>query len=184
MPYRLLNEVVVPRLIEAVKKFKPQKPGHKRRHDIPDIHEWLFDWWTMLDSPSLAIENFTQLKIEVKSKVRFDDRVWPKWEPLLGSRHKPSKPIIAEPIQVQTPPVALDDEISFKDVLEEWCIENDLMLRNTGTADSSGRRLMKLTSAGRNTGGMLIYVQSDIVFDSATGDPYMLDEELAAKART
>lgn len=183
MIYKLLNEIVVPRLIEAVKKFKPPKHGHKRRNNVPDLHEWLFDWWVVLDSPTLALESFTQLKIEIKSKVRFDDRVWPKWEPLLGSRHKPTKQPVLQPVSVETPPATTEDEISFKDILEEWCIENDLMLRNTGTSDSLGRRLMKLTSAGKPAGGMLVYVQSDIVFDSATGDPFMLDEELAEKAR-
>lgn len=181
MMYKLLNEIVIPRLIETVKKFKPSKHSHKKRQ-VPDIHEWLFDWWAILDSSTLALENFIQLKIEVKSKVRFDDRVWPKWEPLLGSRHKPSKPVIVEPPPIATPP-ADEDEISFKDILEEWCIENDLMLRNTGTADSLGRRLMRLLPAGKSSGGLLIYVQSDIVFDSATGDPYMLDEELVQKAK-
>lgn len=183
MLYKILNEVVVPRLIKAIKKFKPARNGHKRKHNVPDLHEWLFDWWTILDSPSLALESFTQLKIEIKSKVRFDDRVWPKWEPLLGSRHKPTKSIALEPVQVETPPTTAEDEISFKEILEEWCIENDLMLRNTGTADSLGRRLMRLQPAGKASGGFLVYVQSDIVFDSATGDPYMLDEELAEKAR-
>ena len=183
MLYKLLNEIVVPRLLEAVKKFKPPKHGHKRKHELPDLHEWLFDWWALLDSPSLALESITQLKIEIKSKVRFDDRVWPKWEPLLGTRHKPSKPIATKRINVETPPpVAVEDEMTFKDILEEWCIEHDLMLRNTGTADALGRRLMRLLPAGKSGGGMLIYVQDDVVFDSTTGDPYMLDEELAEKA--
>ncbi|KAK5087100.1 hypothetical protein LTR05_004271 [Lithohypha guttulata] len=183
MLYKLLNEVVVPRLIEAIKKFKPRKHNHKRKHDVPDLHEWLFDWWSLLSSSTLCLESFTQLKIEIKSKVRFDDRVWPQWEPLLGSRHKPSKPAVVQPVQVETPPPTIEEEISFKDILEEWCIENDLMLRNTGTADSLGRRLMRLMPAGQNSGGLLIYVQSDIVFDSASGDPYMLDEELVEKVR-
>lgn len=183
MLYKMLNEVVVPRLIEAIKKFKSSRNGNKRKHDVPDLHEWLFDWWTILDSPALALESFTQLKIEIKSKVRFDDRVWPKWEPLLGSRDKPKKSVAPKPVQVETPPTTAEEETSFKDILEEWCIENDLMLRNTGTADSLGRRLMRLQPAAKTSGGLLVYVQSDIVFDSATGDPYMLDEELAEKAR-
>ncbi|KAK5943957.1 hypothetical protein PMZ80_003238 [Knufia obscura] len=184
MLYKLLNEIVVPRLIDAVKKFKPPKHGHKRKHDLPDLHEWLFDWWALLESPSLALESVTQLKVEIKSKVRFDDRVWPKWEPLLGTRHKPSKALVTKPISIETPPpVAVEDETTFKDILEEWCIENDLMMRNTGSSDGLGRRLMRLLAAGKSNGGMLIYLQDDVVYDSATGDPYLLDEELAAKAR-
>ena len=184
MLYKLLNEIVVPRLVEAVKKFKPPKHGHKRKHDLPDLHEWLFDWWALLDAPSLALESVAQLKIEVKSKVRFDDRVWPKWEPLLGTRHKPSQPTATKPVSVETPPpVIVEDETTFKDILEEWCIENDLMLRNTGSADGLGRRLLRLLPAGKNGGGMLVYVQDDVVYESTTGDPYLLDEELAEKAR-
>lgn len=186
MLYKLLHEIIVPRLIEAVKKFKPPKQhtGTKRRHEIPDIHEWLFDWWTLLDDPSLALESFTQLKIEIKSKVRFDERVWPKWEPLLGSHHKQAKPVKTQPITVDTRPVpAVEDEITFKDILEAWCIDNELTLRNTGTSDGLGRRLMRLTPAGKTGGGMLIYVQSDVVFDSATGDYYGLDDELVEKVK-
>lgn len=190
MLYKLLHEIVVPRLIEAIKKFKPPKPhssNHKRRHNTPDIHEWIFDWWTLLDDPSLALESFTQLKIEIKSKVRFDERVWPKWEPLLGSHHKPPpKQNKTQPENVETPPTTApnaEEEVTFKDILEAWCIDNELTLRNTGTADGLGRRLMRLTSAGKVGGGMLIYVQSDVVFDSATGDYYGLDDELVEKVK-
>lgn len=184
MLYKLLDEIVVPRLIEAVKKFKPPKHGHKRKHELPDLHEWLFDWWTLLDSPSLALESVTQLKIEIKSKVRFDDRVWPKWEPLLGTRHKSSKSTATKLSSVETPPPGpVEDETTFRDILEEWCIENDLLLRNTGSADGLGRRLIRLLPAGKSGGGMLVYMQDDVVYDSATGDPYLLDEELAEKAR-
>lgn len=187
--YKLLHEIIVPRLIEAVKKFKPPKHhGSRRRHDTPDIHEWLFDWWTLLEDSSLALESFTQLKIEIKQKVRFDDRVWPKWEPYLGTRHKPSKPQQKPQAteNVNTPPantVPMDDEITFKDILEAWCIDNELTLRNTGGSDGLGRRLMRLTPAGKVGGGLLIYVQGDVVFDSATGDYYGLDEELVEKVR-
>lgn len=186
MLYKLLHELIIPRLIGAVKSFKPPKPNStKRRHDVPHIHEWVFDWWTTLDDPSLALESFSQLKIEIKSKVRFDERVWPKWEPLLGTHQKPSRPARTQPIRTDTPPPALavEDEVTFKDILEAWCIDNELTLRNTGTSDGLGRRLMKLTSAGKTGGGMLIYVQSDVVFDSATGDYYGLDDELVEKVR-
>lgn len=195
MRYKILHEIIVPRLIEAIKAFKPPKHHHssstnsKRRHNnIPDIHEWLFDWWTLLDDPNLALESLTQLKIEVKSKVRFDERVWPKWEPLLGSHHKSISNAAnkSAKVAVETPPAtsAVDEEeITFKDILEAWCIDNELTLRNTGTADSLGRRLMRLTPAEKVGGGLLIYVQGDVVFDSATGDYFGLDEELVEKVR-
>lgn len=184
MLYKLLDEIVIPRLTEAVKKFKPPKEGHKRKHAVPDLHEWLFDWWMLLDSSTLALESFSQLKVEVKSKVRFDDRVWPKWEPLLGSRHKPTRSAPLQPVKTDTPPpVLIEEEMTFKDILEEWCTENDLILRTTGSGDGMGRRLLRLLPAGKPRGGILIYIQDDVVFDSTTGDPYTLDEELAEKAR-
>jgi len=187
MFYKLLNEIVIPRLIEAVKKFKAPKHHSNKRRDktVPDLHEWLFDWWTLLDSPSLALESFTQLRIEVKTKVRFDDRVWPKWEPLLGTREKPRKKLAETPSAAATPPVTAtgEPEITFREILGEWCIENDLMIRNTGTSDNLGRRLLRLLPAGKNSGGLLVYIESDIVFDHATGDYFALDEELAQRVK-
>lgn len=186
MLYKLLNEIILPRLTEAVKRFKaPRHHSSKRRDkDTPDLHEWLFDWWTLFDSPTLALESFTQLKIEVKTKARFDDRVWPKWEPLLGTREKPRKKLVEPTSAAATPPPVSatgEPEITFREILEEWCIDNDLMVRNTGTSDNLGRRLLRLLPAGKNSGGLLVYIEGDIVFDHATGDYFALDEELVQR---
>lgn len=222
--YKLLDEIVVPRLLEKIRKFKPKRSTSSRTHNghTPDLHLWLFDWWTLLED--LDVETFHTLKVETKSKVRFDESVWPQWEPLLGrssssktDRNRPPGPTTTTTASTtaNTPqPHAEDepDEITFKEILEEWCAENELVVQNTGKSDGLGRRLQRLTLVGDSNGGndgtrtaagaggnnsgshgeergrgrgrgILVYIQNDVVFDASTDDPYGLDEELVTRVK-
>lgn len=221
MIYKLLEEIVVPRLLDKIRKFKSKRSTSSRAHNgnTPDLHLWLFDWWTLLET--LDVESLHALKVEIKSKVRFDESVWPKWEPLLGrsiisSNNKRDRKagITTAPATAtatadtstaaNTPQPHADDgadEITFKEILEEWCAENELVVQNTGQSDELGRRLQRLTLAGNGGSGnsnsnsngngngkvrgrgMLVYIQNDVVFDASTDDPYGLDAELVERVK-
>lgn len=214
MMYKLLEEIVVPRLLDKIRKFKSKRSTSSRVHsaNTPDLHLWLFDWWVLLET--LDVESFHALKVEIKSKVRFDESAWPKWEHLLGrsvnsnnKRDKKAGIITATATATadtstaaNTPQPQADDEadeITFKDILEEWCAENELVVQNTGQSDELGRRLQRLTLAGDGGGGssnsngigkvrgrgMLVYIQNDVVFDASTDDPYGLDGELVDRVK-
>lgn len=191
--YKILHETIVPRLIEAVKRF-PKKVdsatsismGHqrsKKSSSAPALHTWLFDWWTLLSSEDLELERFTELRSLVKTKV--DAESWPHWKPLLGSRRPkalPSASAAAAAAAPSHPPAgAALEEISFKTQVEDWCSEHNLLLHSSHRSDTFGRLLYRLQDAERRSRGIYVYLQDDVVFGE-DGEPYALDERLAQKA--
>jgi hypothetical protein len=189
---KFLSELIMPRLIDGVRRF-PRRvdpnaaPGvstpptqRNRKTNAPDLHAWLFDWWTLLSSQDLNLELFPELRSLVKSKISAD--VWPLWKPLLGSTAA-TKPQAAKPAPVSVTAQAPDEEPSFRDIVETWAAEHDLLLRSTGTADSLGRLLYRLVDVGGKGKGLKVYLLDDVVYD-ATGDPWDLDDELVGMART
>ena len=196
--YKILHELIFPRLIEAVKRFPKavestslsltaaSTGSRSRSKRAPALHTWIFDWWTLLSSTDLELERFPELKSLVKTKV--DSESWAAWKPLLGSR-KP-KPSTAAATSYSSSAFATsgpeavppDDEVSFKDIVEEWCSENNLLLHSSHRSDAFGRLLYRLQDAEKRGRGVLVYLQDELVFDE-DGNPYGLDEGLVRVAR-
>ncbi|KEF54256.1 uncharacterized protein A1O9_09422 [Exophiala aquamarina CBS 119918] len=198
--YKILHELVLPRLIEGVKRFPkaveshalssssgPSSRGRPKR--APAMHTWLFDWWTLLSSADLDLERLPEFRSLVKTKV--DGENWPTWKPLLGSqRPKPTTPSYSSATfrstTNSTPHAAAatnaDDEMSFKMLVEEWCSENNLLLHSSHRSDAFGRMLYRLQDAERRSRGILVYLRDDVVFGE-DGEPYGLDETLVRLAR-
>ncbi|RVX66106.1 hypothetical protein B0A52_10040 [Exophiala mesophila] len=201
--YKLLHEAILPRLIEGVKRFPrtveststsltmPNSSRSKSKK-APPLHEWLFDWWTLLSSSELDLERFPELQSLVKSKVDSDS--WPMWKPLLGSKSSQGdkrsklasqtyssstfKSDSAAAPQTST----IEDEISFKTIVEDWCSENNLLLHSSHKSDTFGRMLYRLQDAEARNRGVLVYLEDDVVF-GVQGDPYALDDRLVRLAR-
>lgn len=194
--YKLLHEIILPKLLEAVRRFPKfidtatQTNGAtSRRKPAPELHTWLFDWWSLLSSSSLELERFPELRSLVKSKLTSE--TWPIWKPLLGSdkrtiAHPSYTPTSASRLkkQVSQPstPTATVEDISFKDIVEDWCTEHNLLLRSTNRSDEFGRLLYRLSDAERRSKGLLVYLLDDVVY-SEDGMPYGLDEPLVQQAR-
>ncbi|KIW25985.1 uncharacterized protein PV07_09118 [Cladophialophora immunda] len=194
--YKILHETVIPRLIKAVKRFpKTLDSGtfggerSKKSSRAPDMHTWLFDWWTLISSETLDLERFPELKSLVKAKVDADS--WAHWKPLLGSR-KPKLLPSATPAKQRTTTAASAtaaglseamEEMTFRSLVEEWCSEHNLLLQTSHKSDAFGRLLYRLQDAERRNRGILVYLQDDVVFGAEDGEPYALDERLIAKAR-
>ena len=195
--YKLLHEIILPKLLEAVRRFpKPvdsttQTNGTtSRRKSAPELHTWLFDWWSFLSSSSLELERFLELRSLVKSKLTSE--TWPIWKPLLGSDRRTiahpshtstSASRLKEQVSQPSTPAATMEDISFKDIVEEWCTEHNLLLRSTNRSDEFGRLLYRLSDAERRSKGLLVYLLDDVVF-SEDGIPYGLDKPLIERART
>jgi tuftelin-interacting protein 11 len=177
---KVLGEAILPKLTSAVTTFRPGK-----KSKTPPLHSWLFDWWSMLDElgylePSADPSGGAGLKQLVKNKL--DSESWPIWKPYLG--HAKSRPAASTPV-ASTPkqPVVLDDEISFREIVEEWCADVDLLLVSTREATDMGLPLYRLKDAGGRGAGLAIYLQNDVVYANETGQPFGLDGELAKAAR-
>lgn len=177
---KVLGEAVLPKLTSAVATFRPGK-----KSKAPPLHLWLFDWWMILDSmgylePNADSSGGAGLKQLVKNKL--DSESWPIWKPYLGgARHKHVVPTPAPNKPMQ--PSVLDDEISFREIVEEWCADVDLLLMPTREATDLGLPLYRLKDAGGKGAGLAIYMQNDVVYANETGQPYGLDGDLATAAR-
>ena len=81
-----------------------------------------------------------------------------------------------------------EEPITFKDVVEEWCAENGLLLFPLREADlQSGLPLFRITASASGRGGVVIYLKGDVVWVRGSTEnrlfmPMGLDEALVAKA--
>lgn len=177
---KVLGEVILPKLISAVITFKPGK-----KSKAPALHSWLFDWWSMLDEMGyLELDadpsGGAGLKQLVKNKL--DSETWPIWKPYLGQTR--SRPVASTP-PASTPrkPVVQDVEIAFRDVVEEWCLEQDLLLKPTHESTHLGLPVYRLKAPAGKGAGLAVYLRGDVVFANETDKPFGLDDELVDAAR-
>ena len=92
-----------------------------------------------------------------------------------------------------TPKVSkIDNPITFKDIVEEWCAENGLLLFPLREADlQTGLPLFRITASASGRGGVVVYLKGDVVWvrgiaaagtESRAFMPVGLDDALVAKA--
>ena len=104
------------------------------------------------------------------------------------------------PPPAHTPPTAshttkapkIEELTTFKDVVEEWCAENGLLIFPLREADlQTGLPLFRITASASGRGGVVIYLKGDVVWvrgtaitgtENRTFMPVGLDETLVAKA--
>ena len=90
------------------------------------------------------------------------------------------------------PPPRTEESITFKDVVEEWCAENGLLLFPLREADlQTGLPLFRITASASGRGGVVVYLKGDVVWirggavagsENRTFAPVGLDEMLVARA--
>lgn len=86
----------------------------------------------------------------------------------------------------------IENQTTFKDVVEEWCAENGLLLFPLREADlQTGLPLFRITASASGRGGVVVYLKGDVVWvrgivtagsESRAFLPVGLDETLVAKA--
>ena len=81
----------------------------------------------------------------------------------------PSTRVWASGLVAQTPSksslASLQEPTTFKDVLEEWCLEQDLMLIPLREAhDQTGLPLFRITASASGKGGVVVYIKGDVVW--------------------
>lgn len=95
-----------------------------------------------------------------------------------------SKPPAKEPPR----PAPLAEEATFKDVVEDFCSEQNLLLMPLREAhDLTGRPLFRITASATGRGGAVAYFRGDVLWvqskrDKALWEPTALDEALVARA--
>ena len=82
---------------------------------------------------------------------------------------------------------AEEDETTFKDVVEDWCGENDLLMIPLREADkTTGLPLFRITASASGKGGAIVYLKGDVVWainrKDETREPLGLEEGLIKRA--
>ncbi|KAL5377678.1 hypothetical protein DPSP01_009603 [Paraphaeosphaeria sporulosa] len=99
-------------------------------------------------------------------------------------------PVTPQPARSKKPePVPQEaEDVSFKDYVDSWCAEQDLLLMPLRKKDeTTGMALFRIAASAVGAGGIVVHFQGDNVFaqnkkDKSTWDPVGLDEELVKRA--
>jgi tuftelin-interacting protein 11 len=81
----------------------------------------------------------------------------------------------------------VDEGATFKDVVETWCEEHNLVLIPLREAHGNGLPLFRITASATGKGGILVYLKGDLVHAQKRGDksawePIELGEKLVDRA--
>ena len=108
----------------------------------------------------------------------------------------PAPPIAPSTRRTTTPtpntPVVPESPTTFRDVVEEWCAEQGLIIMPLREADSqTGLPLFRITASASGRGGVVVYLKGDVVWtrnstskalEAKPFTPVGLDEGLVARA--
>jgi tuftelin-interacting protein 11 len=110
--------------------------------------------------------------------------------PNVEPERAPRAPETPQPSRSRKPeagPQAAED-VSFKDYVDSWCAEQDLLLMPLRKKDeTTGMALFRIAASATGAGGIVVHFQGDTVFvqnkkDKSVWDPVGLDEELVKRA--
>ncbi len=98
----------------------------------------------------------------------------------------PSTPVAA--VSTPKPKAVIDTPTTFKDVVEDWCAENDLHMIALREADlQTGLPLFRITASASGKGGVVVYLKGDVIWVRARKEksvfmPMGLEEGLVKRA--
>lgn len=161
-----------------------------------EVEKWI-SWWRdeilkedINSLPSVASgwnEAYTLINQALDlGDARLTDLPAPKVE---STSPLPKTPHLAKSVNKEPPrPVLQVEEATFKDVVEEFCAEENLLLIPMREAhDTTGFPLFRITASATGRGGAIAYMRGDVLWvqnkkDKSLWEPTGLDEALAAKA--
>ena len=160
-----------------------------------EVQEWI-KWWreTLGDDinalPSVSScwdEAYTLINQALDlGDARMTDLPAPRVE---SARASPEAPDLSKSINKEPPrPAAQVEEATFKDVVEEFCGEENLLMMPLREAhDVTGLPLFRITASATGRGGAMAYLKGDVLWvqnkkNKALWEPTGLDEGLIAKA--
>jgi tuftelin-interacting protein 11 len=94
----------------------------------------------------------------------------------------------AAPVPPQAKPQASKEEPAFKDIVESWCMEQELLIRPLREAHpKNGLPLFRITASVTGSGGVVAYLQGDVVWvqnkkAKDIWEPMGLEDQLVERA--
>lgn len=164
-----------------------------------EIWQW-FSWWKtqipqeLNGTQALAAEWERGLEM-INQALDLGDRAATELPPPTAGPVRPIKPGVSSALPVgnggaSTTPSAQrpDQETSFKDVVDDWCVEQGLIMIPLREAHSlTGLPLFRITASVNGKGGVLVYLKGDVVWaqnkkDKSVWEPVGLDGTLLERA--
>jgi tuftelin-interacting protein 11 len=145
---------------------------------IRDLKPAADEWQKGLEMMELALELGDRASDELPPPLPRETKDFTKHS-LNG--HKAPKP------EKAVPPVVIEEDMSFKDQVDQWCIsENLLMIPMREAHATTGLPVFRITASATGRGGVLIYLKGDVVWArNRTRDawqPIGLDSSLVGRA--
>jgi len=163
--------------------------------NLNEIGQW-FNWWKqqlpekLANHPDVAKEwtKGTEMINNALDLLDQDASLAQLPRPTAG----PAKPIakeMAKKLTSQAPaPPRQQLEADFKDIVEAWCADEDLTMVPLREAHPrNGLPLFRITASATGKGGVIVYLQGDVVWaqrksDKTVYDPIGLEEKLVERA--
>ena len=134
----------------------------RRDNDFNEAPEIANEWTKGVEAINRAIDALEN-GIDVSENL----------EPPIATPSKslaPSTPVVA--VSSPKPTAVIETPTTFKDVLEDWCAENDLHMIPLREADlQTGLPLFRITASASGKGGVVIYLKGDVVWVRGTTGP-------------
>ncbi|KAL9101688.1 MAG: hypothetical protein Q9163_003074 [Psora crenata] len=167
--------------------------------DHNEIMEW-YQWWKQQlderlpegfnDMPVVAArweKGLEIINVALDANER-DADVVTELEPLMSENSDEKEQATQEAPTHLTKPI--EPAVTFKDVVEDWCADNGLLMFPMREADlQTGLPLFRITASASGKGGAVMYLKGDVVWvrgSSGTNKwsflPMGLDDALATKA--
>ena len=164
--------------------------------NFEEIGEW-FNWWKqqlpeiLSNHPDVAKE-WSRGTEMINNALDLLDQDAPLSQ-LPAPAAGPAKPIAKEmskklDAQSRASPRPQPDIADFKDIVEDWCAQEDLTMVPLREAHPrTGLPLFRITASAIGRGGVIVYLQGDIVWAQRKGDrtiydPVGLEERLVERA--
>ncbi|KAK3709707.1 hypothetical protein LTR37_010734 [Vermiconidia calcicola] len=162
--------------------------------NLEEIGQW-FSWWKEQLPPSLTnhsdiIKEWNKGTQMINAALDLMDQGQPLTQ-LAPPAAGPAKPIskqMAKKLDTPAPAALIEPAADFRDIVEAWCAEEDLTMVPLREAHPrTGLPLLRITASATGKGGVIVYLQGDVVWAQRKGDrtvfePIGLEERLVARA--
>lgn len=157
--------------------------------DINAVDEVAAEWNRGLEMMNLALDLGDRAKTELPPPPPVSEHQRHRQKQVREREHgrhvAPVPTSAAAPVKPRPKPI---EEPTFKDVVEEWCAEEGLIMVPLREAHvQSGLPLFRVTASANGKGGVLVYLKGDVVWAQnrkarEVFEPVGLDNGLIAKA--
>ncbi|KAL4976673.1 GC-rich sequence DNA-binding factor-like protein-domain-containing protein [Aspergillus desertorum] len=169
-----------------------------------EVAEW-FTWWRSQFPPGIndleivddewnkalrTMDLAAQLGDRAARELPPPSSTSASWKPTENPHSAPQPPQLSSITSEQPAPrkAKVVEEVAFKDILENWCAEEGLIMLPLREAHPlNGQPLFRITASATGKGGVVAFIQGDVVWvqnkkAKAVWEPMGLEEQLVQRA--